>query len=163
MGLRIIPEPVAENDVVVVTGAGRKVALFYREYDGNGGVEEARRRAELFILAMNSAVEDAAGSAHTPGPWSVAEPDANGQPIVRAEHFEVATCWHHCVGSIEREARANARLIAAAPDLLAALKPFADLGVSSGPDDEWDTAPYRLTRGAIRAARAALAKASEPA
>jgi hypothetical protein len=40
--------------------------------------------------------------------------------------------------------------------LKAALKPFADLGVGSGPDDEWDAAPYRITRGAIRQARRAL-------
>lgn len=37
-----------------------------------------------------------------------------------------------------------------------ALKPFADLGVGEGPDDEPDAAPYRILRGAIRRARAAL-------
>ena len=37
-----------------------------------------------------------------------------------------------------------------------ALRPFADLGVGSGPDYEHDTQPYRITRGAIRKARAAL-------
>lgn len=38
----------------------------------------------------------------------------------------------------------------------AALKPFADLGVGSGPDDEPDNQPYRILRGAIRQARAVL-------
>lgn len=38
-----------------------------------------------------------------------------------------------------------------------ALRPFANLGVGSGPDEEYDSQPYRVTRGAIRTARAALA------
>lgn len=38
-----------------------------------------------------------------------------------------------------------------------ALKPFANLGVSSGPDDEPCHYAYRITRGAIRNARQALA------
>ena len=71
---------------------------------------------------------------HTPGPWFVAEPDSNEQPIVRAEHIEIATCWHHCVESIRLEAEANARLIAAAPDLLAAVKMLLDEVWSIEPD-----------------------------
>ena len=59
---------------------------------------------------------------HTPGPWVVDEPDKHGQAIVSSEHTEIATCWHHCVGAIEKEMHANARLIAAAPDLLEALR-----------------------------------------
>lgn len=55
---------------------------------------------------------------HTPGPWFAAEDDSNGQAVVRNKDIEVATCWHHCVGAIEREMRANAQLISAAPDLL---------------------------------------------
>lgn len=38
--------------------------------------------------------------------------------------------------------------------LMAALKPFADLGVGSGPGEGTET--YRITREAIRNARAAL-------
>lgn len=59
---------------------------------------------------------------HTPGPWTVAEDDINGQAIVRGRHTEIATCWHHCLGSLEIQMRANARLIAAAPELLEALE-----------------------------------------
>ena len=59
---------------------------------------------------------------HTPGPWGVAYKDKHGQSVVKNEHIEIATCWHHCVGEIEKEMHANARLIAAAPDLLQALK-----------------------------------------
>jgi len=61
-------------------------------------------------------------TSYTPGPWTVAYRDTNGQAVVKAEHIEVATCWHHCVGAIEKEMEVNARLIAAAPDLLAALE-----------------------------------------
>lgn len=58
---------------------------------------------------------------HTPGPWGVAYTDSNGQLVVKNKHIEIATCWHHSVASIEAEMQANARLIAAAPDLLACL------------------------------------------
>jgi hypothetical protein len=71
---------------------------------------------------ISRAAPDAEPSAmFTPGPWEVSEPDANGQPVVRGPWFEVATCWHHCVGSICKEAEANARLIAKAPEMHAAL------------------------------------------
>ena len=63
---------------------------------------------------------------HTPGPWRVAYLDCNGQSVVMSEHIEIATCWHHSVGSIEKEMHANARLIAAAPDLLKALQDLID-------------------------------------
>lgn len=52
--------------------------------------------------------------AATPGPWEVYGLDQNGQAIIRGEHIEIATCWHHCVGSIEKEMHANAAFIAAA-------------------------------------------------
>ena len=63
---------------------------------------------------------------HTPGPWRVAYLDCNRQSVVMGEHIEIATCWHHSVGSIEKEMHANARLIAAAPDLLKALQDLID-------------------------------------
>ena len=55
----------------------------------------------------------------TPGKWIVAYDDHNGQAVVSGEHTEIATCWHHSVGSIEKQMRANAQLIAEAPALLA--------------------------------------------
>ena len=65
-------------------------------------------------------------NAHTPTPWEVGDLDHNGQRIVRGEHIEICTCWHHCVGSIEREMEANATLIVKAvnshDDLVAALR-----------------------------------------
>jgi hypothetical protein len=65
-------------------------------------------------------------TAHTPGPWEVAYLDHNGQRVVRSEHIEVCTCWHHSVGSIEKEMEVNARLIAAAPELLALAFQYRD-------------------------------------
>lgn len=59
---------------------------------------------------------------HTPGPWKVGDLDHNDQRIVRAGHSEICTCWHHCVKSLEEQMEANAKLIAAAPELLHNLK-----------------------------------------
>ena len=87
---------------------------------------------------------------HTPGPWEVAYLDKNGQSVVKAEHIEVCTCWHHCVGSIEKEMHANARLIAAAPDMLAALQ-----AMSAHYSGSLDHQPAYVKLG-----RAAIAKAT---
>lgn len=89
------------------------------------------------------------GAGFTAGPWRVAYDDRNGQAVVSSEHTEIATCWHHSVGSIEKQMRHNAHLIAAAPDLLAALSNFvaeADAG--------------HVTIETDRAARAAIALAT---
>jgi hypothetical protein len=90
---------------------------------------------------------------HTPGPWFIDGHDRNGQRIVRQEHMEIATCWHHCVQSIAEEMEANARLIAAAPELLEALQLVVD---KLGSDFEL----YREQQFAIDTARAAIAKAT---
>ena len=68
---------------------------------------------------------------HTPTPWEVAYLDKNGQRVIRAEHIEIATCWHHCVGSIEKEMEANAKLIVRCvnshDELIDALETILDL------------------------------------
>lgn len=63
---------------------------------------------------------------HTPGPW-VAALDHNSRPIVWGPGtWQIADGWHTPDGN----GWANARLIAAAPDLLEALKDCADrLGI----------------------------------
>lgn len=100
-------------------------------------------------------VTDNGGDVYTEGPWFVADDDDNGQAIVRGKHIEVATCWHHCVGSIEREMRHNARLIAAAPELLEALVDLVSevIAFGFGRDNEHIEA-------ADKKARAAIAKAT---
>ena len=87
---------------------------------------------------------------HTRGPWRVDRLDHNGQSVVMNDNIEIATCWHHCVGSIEQEMHANARLIAAAPDMLAALRQVVDETAGGMVPPSTD---------AIDAARVAIAKA----
>ena len=61
--------------------------------------------------------------AHTPGPWqSERKKVFASSPIAFADDYNKS----------EPEAYANARLIAAAPDLLAALKKIAELPVAVG-------------------------------
>lgn len=58
----------------------------------------------------------------TPGPWEVGADDQHGQSVVRSQHIELFTGWHHSVGAIEQEMRANAAHIArCSPDNIAAL------------------------------------------
>ena len=61
----------------------------------------------------------------TPGPWEVDYLDKNGQRVIRQEHIEIATLWHHSVGSIEKEMEANAALIVAMRNALPALLDLA--------------------------------------
>ena len=74
---------------------------------------------------------------HTPGPWHVAEPyspeaidlgDSNwllGETIASADGYALAAIWlGHGYHLRNGEAEANARLIAAAPDLLDALEAY---------------------------------------
>lgn len=91
--------------------------------------------------------------AFTAGPWFVAEHDSNGQAVVRSADIEVCTCWHHCVGSIEQEMRANARLLAAAPALLEAGLEI----IRTGLDEE---AMHGDQRQAIANLRAAILQAT---
>lgn len=85
-------------------------------------------------------------SAHTPGPWTVTE---------RSDHSEI----HGNAGDelvcelpyINGNERSNARLIAAAPELLAALQGLVERGT--------DSPEHRAAEQAI--ARAVLAKLKE--
>ena len=80
-------------------------------------------------------------STHTPGPWHV----ANGCQI-RSAKDQIAKAWMMRNG----EGLANARLIAAAPELLEALEEI----VSAADGDGWSQLDADL-----RKARAAIAKA----
>ena len=101
---------------------------------------------------------------HTKGPWHVeTEADTeDDEPTLYVCHAGTV-----CDGTTVCNFRpshwatldtraANARLIAAAPDLLDALKPFADIGIGENPDYQ---PMIRLDRDAILSARAAIAKA----
>lgn len=62
---------------------------------------------------------------HTPGPWKVEVKPAEFVIRSREGIRVISTSWHHSTRNpypLEKEAEANAHLIAAAPDLLAALE-----------------------------------------
>jgi hypothetical protein len=94
-------------------------------------------------------------SGHTKGPWVVNEPHAvrsHSRQVLNETGYIVAECqeWNTGTG---RCANANARLIAAAPELLAALRELTIAAEASGWDVDADNAPI------LNAARAAIAKA----
>lgn len=87
---------------------------------------------------------------HTPGPWELAyELDGDGDAVrvSRAGHnFDVALVYGHGGDALsDHERNANARLVAAAPDLLSALRAVVE--IADRKTVEFD------------AARAAIAKA----
>lgn len=104
---------------------------------------------------------------HTPGPWTTDEDDHDALyqniKIKAGKHHTVCTVWidDAPVRDFNAEQQANARLIAAAPELLEALKqcrlalePYDDVK----PRD-WKTDREKLAF-AHQAARAAIAKAT---
>lgn len=113
-------------------------------------------------------------SKHTPGPWECVWSEDDGHVIRMSSALGGANGYesHHCIeyqhglypddGDQFKEAKANARLIAAAPDLLAALKALLSFHQvrwvqDEGPDGEgWKST--ELT-AAFDAADAAIAKA----
>lgn len=112
--------------------------------EGEAGKEETERAGEVMV-------------GHTPGPWRVG--DAGGTvfgPKGTGSFPEVVAT----VMTTHGRKKANARLIAAAPDLLEALHDC--LTIVQDEYDE-DPEPEELTswKRAIDAARAAIAKATE--
>ena len=99
-------------------------------------------------------------STHTPGPWFIfgnghcvggPKGPIDGDP--RQQTAGVAMCGMRL--RTEDEAKANARLIAAAPDLLAACEMLI-----SDPSEEWSQTEFDRRVGAARdMARAAVKKA----
>lgn len=73
---------------------------------------------------------DMSNSKHTPGPWRIAHPKLTGRRqegdrlIVGPDNEHVAEAFQYQSHTLtdSKQSDANARLIAAAPDLLAALK-----------------------------------------
>ena len=107
----------------------------------------------------------------TPGPWHVENgkdvftalgaPNADGVCTESNDAWQIADCEHFMsyIGGYEyelssAEQRANARLIAAAPELYAALQVMVEKAVRQNWNDNY---PEQLAQ-----ARAALAKAVQP-
>jgi hypothetical protein len=101
-------------------------------------------------------------SKHTPGPWGVDDPH-----LVWAESVGeyVATTRVEGWETLSREqVEANARLIAAAPELLEALKALTVAVTFADPPKEFNGAlchEARVPVGFVDAARAVIAKATE--
>ena len=72
---------------------------------------------------------------HTPGPWFIDDDIVvNNGIAVRSEDYGVAKVWNYWAGEAATN-KANARLISAAPDMLAALKLARDaLGANAARD-----------------------------
>ena len=92
---------------------------------------------------------------HTPGPWFAgslreagAEPEFRGIDIGAADGLNIGLVYYDPIQSTRGECRANARLISACPDLLAALECLVD--AING---------KHITVGDMNQAAAAIAKA----
>jgi hypothetical protein len=94
-------------------------------------------------------------SGFTPGPWSVSK----GSPqLVGCEGFWIAST----MGIQGDEGEANARLIAAAPEMLAALQKLIPTNLCTTNANIGDDAfiPFDMTMGEIRNIAAVVAKAT---
>lgn len=98
---------------------------------------------------------------HTPGPWEHREATENGTSFVlrrwritAGDQFigEVGAAVHRCGSHNENHGDANARLVAAAPDLLAACRKLLNV-LESEPE-------CAIYRAHAELARAAIAKAT---
>lgn len=99
------------------------------------------------------------GSDHTPGPWE-AILWSEGRWIIKADARNVFICTREEFPSKPAESDANAYLIAAAPDLLEALRTLSDLVFGVGLGDEPDVySDYDRLCDLQRSSRAAIAKA----
>jgi len=110
---------------------------------------------------------------HTPGPWAYDNTDPEGGAILAQYQGSRKGRFRVALVDDEMEAvDANARLIAASPDLLAALKAVCGTIISSGSGpaaptfDEFDAQVerkrrhwYTIDAAAVDAARAAIEKA----
>lgn len=111
-------------------------------------------------------------SKHTPGPWQLHGNVATA--VVGASGFVVAACGGHSntlrdSAELEAELEANARLVAAAPDLYEALLIVTELasqewqeqdGSRKGATDNDGRRLWFISEAAMESARAALAKVS---
>jgi hypothetical protein len=110
--------------------------------------------------------DDAAGKGgFTPGPWSVSLTDNPAHGASWGGYWQIdagddsVACNQFCYAGYGNQARsiANARLIAAAPELLAAAQSAVDLISGDLTGVEWKTACSEF----LRRTRAAIAKATQ--
>lgn len=86
-------------------------------------------------------------SKHTPGPWWANGIEVGAGPLMQVKVAKAG-------GATYEEAKANAKLLAAAPDLLKALEPFVRYSSSN------EVIRIEVRTADIKTARAAIAKAT---
>lgn len=108
---------------------------------------------------------DAPHTAHTTGPWRIAEQIAReGIWIESAADESDEICNISATTVADKEAMANARLIAAAPDLLAALEAAVEYLKANRPKGKIQDIFHELNHyenGVMKPARAAIARATD--
>lgn len=82
---------------------------------------------------------------YTPGRWEIRK-NKNDELEIWAEGFWIAILPHQCLRSVEDQQKVNARLVAAAPDLLEALQ-----GVYNNVKDDSPEMWVRVARAIERA------------
>ncbi len=92
---------------------------------------------------------------HTPGPWIITDRDADSLKITSPDYGRIAMLHDPINGVSELEA--NARLIAAAPELLSALQDLLEAYAPLAEDTVKKFGPDAL-HSAVKSARLALAK-----
>lgn len=142
--------------------AGGKINI--KAHDAYKDISTIQKKKENKSMEkMLSELISNAKTYHTPRPWAVSRDDGKGIAIkgrlegVRCAQYIATILYDDTVQRTDlpyipshKEAQANARLIAAAPDLLAALEGLLHKG-SSGIDEPWIDA----AREAIKKARGA--------
>ena len=84
---------------------------------------------------------------HTPGPWSLGTKDCGGYPLMSETEGHFCDICDVCEGN---ESQANARLIAAAPELLAACKRLMDtVALNLDDTDPQDVEACQMAQDAI--------------
>lgn len=169
-----IPHPVHCKDIAE---ASNKVRDFIEQNDltaGCGGHEPFFTGGKLFAddaktplghISYNGRVWDMNGkeivitaTEYTPGPWHVSDITLNQNHVFAEDGYQVADCEHYHISKRPlSEQKANAKLIAAAPDMAEALRLIEIICTESA----HDCRKRMGTRAGntLVAARAALAKA----
>lgn len=104
---------------------------------------------------------------HTPGPWEMGEAGSWEDGLRTATEYFVRRPGDDVAiasdiidpANDDTPSEANARLIAAAPELLAALKELAALMPVCGNDHDISVRVFQVPTGSVRKALAAIAKA----
>lgn len=98
-------------------------------------------------------------SKHTPGPWRIGTPGPNGCYTVGTERGLMTAMVAHSINEPEQaeQAEANAKLIAAAPDLLEALISLTEDAFPRFTGGRVGT--FDIRKGAYESAMAAIARA----